>query len=82
MLRRSSLQFGIELRQEEPPRKDRNLPAKTDEATGGRRQHACDIEAAHRTYIVSSLSSLRVEILLRISREFARNVEWLLMGEG
>jgi hypothetical protein len=70
MSRRRSLQFGIALRQEDPPPKGQSLPAK--KALTGLGKYLSTMEHGK--------VEIGVEILLRISREFGKSIEWLLAG--
>jgi hypothetical protein len=68
MLRRCSLRFGIALRQKDPLQKSQHLPAKR-----------CQIEKIPRRWTNGKVE-IGAEILLRISREFGKSIEWLLTG--
>jgi len=40
------------------------------------------VSQGHLSYIDRGEKEIGVEILLRISREFGKSIEWILAGEG
>ena len=88
------MRCGIKLRPKKSPQKDQNRLAKTEWSDRERRElrgfdmtqevfaERIGISQNYLSTMERGKVEIGAEILLRISREFARSVEWLPMGEG
>src|ERR1700730_1947881 len=82
MSKRPSLRFGIGLRQEELPRNDSSLPAKRIEIARGTATRMCQgTQSTGPSLVLHTEIRASTAVLLAISREFGKSVDWLLTGK-